>query len=104
MSDAVVFLVLPFLAATLGSVLLWLWSRIFYLFGAKPTRSGRAGFQGTSGLVGQRVEQVPVVLLLPVRTLRRGGSCRRMVSFCSTRCNIWTGGLASSALQHSPME
>mgnify|MGYP005746358135 FL=1 len=27
MSDAVVFLVLPFLAATLGSVLLWLWSR-----------------------------------------------------------------------------
>ena len=27
MSDAVVFLVLPFLAATFGSVLLWLWSR-----------------------------------------------------------------------------
>ena len=27
MSDAVVFLVLPFLAAALGSVLLWLWSR-----------------------------------------------------------------------------
>ncbi|MEO0495377.1 MAG: hypothetical protein AAF081_18370 [Actinomycetota bacterium] len=27
MSDAVVFLVLPFVAALLGSVLLWLWSR-----------------------------------------------------------------------------
>lgn len=27
MSDAVAFLVLPVLAATLGSVLLWLWSR-----------------------------------------------------------------------------
>ena len=27
MSDAVAFLVLPFVAAMLGSVLLWLWSR-----------------------------------------------------------------------------
>ena len=38
MSDAVVFLVLPLLAAMLGSVLLWLWSR--------RNHSREPGFQG----------------------------------------------------------